>query len=345
MVNTSFPQFDMISRALLKEEDHQDLAVWTSALAFPDSQEGRSRFIELAAFSYYACEDKPSRRLEALWSLSSRGRDYHQVVKGRLEAYGQYKEALLNPVEEKISYQCFVDTQPFSERWLAKLAGLGWIGKNQNLIIDGIGSFVYIGIIYWQIPNHLVNDFLALSASQAMKKDQCGHCRLCVDACPGSALTEDGNYHKESCVSYLTQTKEPLTKQQIEIMGSHLYGCDICQRVCPYNQGVATTTIKEFAWTSDEASDEANQFLKLGNKELEKKHGYRSGRWRGWNLLRRNALINVYNKRRNKLSDEEWKELIGGISKESPMIRELIEKIEHEPIDRSRDGKNDEEGS
>lgn len=332
MTAAGFVQFDMVSRALLRPEDGADLDVWTSELAFP-GKDGHTKFIELAAFSYYAPEEKMPREIEALWSLSSRGQDYHKVVKNRLVAYSQYKKSTLSPHEnqaDQVTYTCFVDTQPLSERRLAKLAGLGWIGKNQNLIINGIGSFIYIGVIYWQVPEPLVENFLALSEIQEPKESQCGLCKRCVDACPGQALTEEGGYDVKACVSYLTQRKETPSKKQMESMGSHLYGCDVCQRVCPYNEDVPETTIEEFAWTKEEASEEADEFLRLSNGELKELHGHRSGSWRGWNVLRRNALINVYNKRRKQIDDEEWARILADVPKDSPLIRELIDQIENE---------------
>jgi epoxyqueuosine reductase len=164
------------------------------------------------------------------------GPDYHFVVKEKLrqkaEELGE-REALP-----------FVDSYPLAERELAALAGLGFIGKNTMLIHPKYGSAFFIGGL-------LLKNFLAPSIakdSQEMSKNKCSHCRKCVEACPGRAITEDGFVNANLCASYLTiEKRRPLTETEKQICAGRVFGCDICQTVCPYNKKRLQNTEPYFA--------------------------------------------------------------------------------------------------
>lgn len=157
------------------------------------------------------------------------GDDYHDVIGARQEALLAWmREMATDPFEAR----SYVDTGPVQERVYARHAGIGWIGKNTCLINEDLGSWVFLGAIITSLD-------LALDAPAL---DQCGTCTLCIEGCPTQALLAPGVLDSTRCISYLTiehrgALPEPLDAE----IGSHVYGCDVCQEVCPYN-AVAPTT-------------------------------------------------------------------------------------------------------
>lgn len=163
-------------------------------------------------------------------SLYARGRDYHEVVRRLLEPLA---EAL--PGQSRIC----VDTAPLRERYWAMRAGLGFIGRNNQLIVSGAGSYFFLGFV-------LTTEELPPTASTApARAGGCGECRRCVDACPGGCISADGRaIDARTCLSYLTiEHRGPLPEG---MRLPTLYGCDVCQRVCPHNAGVRPTHVADF---------------------------------------------------------------------------------------------------
>ena len=154
----------------------------------------------------------------------ARGDDYHDVMLGKLDELHEWLEA---EVGRPIAGKAYVDTGPLLERDLARRAGLGWFGKNTNLVNPEIGSFFFIGAL-------LVD--LELDSDTPFESDRCGTCRRCLDACPTDAFVEPRVLDATRCISYLTiELKDAIPEDLRAPMGSHLYGCDVCQDVCPYN--------------------------------------------------------------------------------------------------------------
>jgi epoxyqueuosine reductase len=152
------------------------------------------------------------------------GDDYHEVIGGRLEALLAWmREASLEPFEARV----YVDTGPVQERVYARHAGIGWIGRNTCVISPELGSWILLGEILCSLP--LDVDRPAL--------DQCGTCTLCLEACPTQALVAPGVLDATRCVSYLTiEQRREIPEDLRPGVGSHVYGCDVCQEVCPWNQ-------------------------------------------------------------------------------------------------------------
>ncbi len=154
----------------------------------------------------------------------ARGDDYHELMRARLDELHRWLECELG---RRIVGKSYVDTGPILERDLAHRAGLGWFGKNTNLVNPRIGSFFFIG--------SLLGD-LDLVPDTPFQADRCGTCRRCLDACPTGAFVEPRVLDARRCISYLTiELKGAIPEDLREDIGDHIYGCDICQDVCPFN--------------------------------------------------------------------------------------------------------------
>jgi len=210
----------------------------------------------------------PGEPYTGLISSMAISRDYHQAVKG-----------LLNELAGRIQpmkYKIFADSGGLVEREWAVKAGLGFWGKNCCVISPSKGSFFNIGL--------LLTD-LELPVSQAKKAQNCGDCSMCIDACPGKALTPYRlNY--SCCVSYITQKDGALTDAERSIMERWVYGCDICQQVCPYNKRAAFYAVS------------LPILMNMTEEGFLRACGSTVMRWRGLGILKRNAFSvfkTVYN--------------------------------------------------
>jgi epoxyqueuosine reductase len=151
------------------------------------------------------------------------GEDYHVVLAERLE---QLVEWIRAQTPEPFEARIFVDKHHVQERAFARHAGLGWIGKNTMLINPEIGSYTFLAGMAISLP----------LAADAPINDLCGGCTLCIDACPTGALVDEYELDATRCISYLTiEHKGTIPETQRASIGDHVYGCDACQDVCPYN--------------------------------------------------------------------------------------------------------------
>ncbi len=153
----------------------------------------------------------------------ARGRDYHKVFKGKLKKLFQFTKELIGDVNGRI----FVDSAPVMDKAWAVKAGLGWIGKNSNLLNKTHGSWFLIGEMIIDVP--FVYD--------GPETDHCGSCTRCIDACPTDAIHQPFSVDGSKCISYLTiELKQKMPSQFNEQIGEWMFGCDICQDVCPWNR-------------------------------------------------------------------------------------------------------------
>ncbi|PWN07028.1 tRNA epoxyqueuosine(34) reductase QueG [Rhodohalobacter mucosus] len=153
----------------------------------------------------------------------ARGRDYHKVFKSKLKKLFRYTEELIGDIQGRI----FVDSAPVMDKAWARRAGLGWIGKNSNLLNKSHGSWFLIG--------EMILD--AAFVYDAPETDHCGSCTQCIDACPTDAIYEPFKVDSNRCISYLTiELKENIPDRYHEDLGDWMFGCDICQDVCPWNR-------------------------------------------------------------------------------------------------------------
>ena len=212
--------------------------------------------------------------------------DYHDAVLRRLE---QVEAALHEAVEQsdpQLITRSYVDTGPIVERVFAKYAGVGWIGKNTCIINQKIGSWLFLGVILTSLE--LTPDVAA--------PDRCGTCTRCIEACPTDAILAPYQLDANRCISYLTIEKRGSIPEELRAdIGRHVFGCDICQDVCPWNRKAPATTAPEFAareglvnpaldWLAEMSAEEFRETFRGSPIRRTKRSG-----------LRRNAVIAMGN--------------------------------------------------
>jgi epoxyqueuosine reductase len=191
---------------------------------------------------------------KAVVSRYALGRDYHKVLRRRLQRLAERIETAAGP----FGYRVFVDSAPVLEKALAEKAGLGWIGKHSNLLNRQAGSWFFLGEIYTDLP--LPVDTPA--------ENHCGDCTRCITACPTGAIVAPYRVDARKCISYLTiELRDAIPKALRPLIGNRIFGCDDCQAVCPWNRFAqfsaegdfqprsgldAATLVELFAWTEQE---------------------------------------------------------------------------------------------
>ena len=212
----------------LAEGRHGDM-LWMESRATerasPDALWPEVRSVIILGMSYapaddpMALADYPER---ARVSVYARGRDYHDVVKGALKRLAGWLAH-----EAGVGVKVFVDTAPVMEKALAEAAGIGWQGKHSNVVSREHGSWLFLGAIYTTAE---------LEPDKA-GQDRCGTCRACQDICPTDAFPAPYRVDARRCISYLTiEHKGPIPHEFREAIGNHIYGCDDCLSVCPWNK-------------------------------------------------------------------------------------------------------------
>ena len=160
------------------------------------------------------------------------GRDYHKVVRRRLQQLADRIAARIGP----FGYRVFTDSAPVLEKPLAAAAGLGWVGKHSNLL-QRTGSWFFLGEIFVDLP---------LPIDQPAR-DHCGRCRACIDICPTAAIVAPYVVDARRCISYLTiELAGPIPEPLRPLMGNRIYGCDDCQLICPWNRSAHPTAEPDF---------------------------------------------------------------------------------------------------
>lgn len=222
-------------------------------------------------FPYYVEHKCPSNLSRYTWAT-----DYHLVI-------NEYLKKLIEKLQKmntdaQFSIHC--DTSPLADRYMAYLAGLGFYGKNNCFISPKWGSYVVIGTILTT---------LELEPNTPLTQS-CIGCNRCITACLGQCLGHN-EFKFDTCKSYLTQKKGELTSEEEHIIAKTplVFGCDVCQEVCPHNKDIPTTPIPEFQ--SVEPYIDIDELDSLTNKEFKAKYGHRAFSWRGKKILMRNQEI------------------------------------------------------
>ena len=242
--------------------------------------------------------------------------DYHQTVMKKLRRVEASLTTATNhsadgntiPADH-LQTRCYVDTGPLVERVYAKYAGVGWIGKNTCILNQKIGSWLFLGVILTSLE--LEADLPA--------PDRCGSCTRCIDACPTDALIAPYQLDSNKCISYLTIEKRGMIPEEMRgAMGRHVFGCDICQDVCPWNRKAPAATATEFQsreglvnpaleWLAEMTGDEFQQTFRGSPVRRAKRSG-----------LRRNAAIAMGNS-----GDPSFNPVLDQLTKdEDPVVAE-----------------------
>ena len=207
-------------------ENHREIRLNPAGLV-----EGAKTVISVA-LNYYPEQKLPPEAPHIAYYAY--GKDYHFVIKEMLD---ELWSAVTGQTDTGTT-RFFTDSAPILERYWAWKAGLGWIGKNTNLIIPGKGSFFFLG----EIVTSLEADHYDMP-----QKDRCGSCSRCLEACPTGALEDPRHLNARKCLSYLTiENRGEIPAEQAACLGNRLYGCDTCQEVCPWNRFARPTRIEAF---------------------------------------------------------------------------------------------------
>lgn len=273
-------------RLLLNEAE----SIISIAIAYPSRMEN-------------APQGKKGER-RGIFSRASWGMDYHTVLRDRLAKLETYIAEYIPDAQTR----SMVDTGELSDRAVAQRAGIGWSAKNCSVITPEFGSYVYLGEMITNIP---------FTPDMPME-DECGDCRLCIDACPTGAIIDGGQLNAQRCIAFLTQTKTSLPEEFRKKIGNRIYGCDTCQTVCPKNKGKLNLHHPELLPDPEIAKPLLQPILHMSNKEFKVQFGHVSGSWRGKKPIQRNAIVALAHfKEESAVPD-----LIGLLMKdERPVIR------------------------
>jgi epoxyqueuosine reductase len=224
-------------RAWVKNGYHAKMNWFTNTLEkrinvkkyFPEA-----RSIVVFMTSYYHEESNEHKDAPYKIARYAHGKDYHKVLKKKLQKL--IKELLAGI--EGIQYRITVDSSPMAERYWAQKAGLGWIGKNTMLISPKFGSYTFLATLITNLP---------FSPDPPFEKDLCGTCERCLRSCPTKAILPKKIIDSNKCISYLTiEHRGSIEKQWLEKLNGWIFGCDICQEVCPWNSRKVITSEKRF---------------------------------------------------------------------------------------------------
>ncbi|MFN3164148.1 MAG: tRNA epoxyqueuosine(34) reductase QueG [Pseudohongiellaceae bacterium] len=250
-----------------------------------------------------------ARRNSAYIARYARGRDYHKLIRKRLQRLATRIE---NTVGE-FGYRAFVDSAPVLERALAEKAGLGWIGKNTMLLNKQAGSWFFLGELFTDLP-------LPLDAPVA---PHCGSCRACLDVCPTDAFVGANQLDARRCISYLTiELRGSIPVELRRAMGNRVFGCDDCNLICPWNKFTRVSAESDFAPRHD--FDDAGLVTLFGWSEqqfLDNTAGsaIRRTGYEGW---LRNLAVGLGNA---QTSDEVLTALESRRNHSSALVREHVE--------------------
>ncbi|MDQ0508067.1 epoxyqueuosine reductase [Peptoniphilus ivorii] len=244
---------------------------------------GRSVYV---AFEQIPFERKLSAPRAGYGRLAgiSRDVDYHLLLKHKIEVL----QALLEEADPTIRCHRQIDTGPLYERGFAARTGRGFIGRNGNFIHRELGSYVTIGLL-------LVDR--DCDGAAEIETCRCGSCMRCVRACPGGAIDPSGRLSPTRCRSWLSQKRGPLSEREREILADSLYGCDICQAVCPFNADIPA----RFQTKNPRTYIPLDEVEAQSNRTFRENFGHMSGAWRGARQWKKNAeYIRAYFKDRKR---------------------------------------------
>lgn len=257
--------------------------------------------------NYYTPFKRPttSERGRGWISRYAWGDDYHEIIRNKLESLLMFLREIGG---ETVKGRTFVDSAPILERDFAGTAGIGWIGKNTLLISPNKGSWFFLGELFTSLP---------LAYDQAIR-DRCGQCDLCLKACPTGAFIGPYLLDARRCISYLTiELKGFIPRHLRPLIGNHIFGCDICQEVCPYNVKANSTEQPSYSPRQGLYAPDLVALLSIDDDEFRR-------RFRGSPIVRakrRGFLRNVAVALGNNRAPEAVPALTKALNDEEPLVR------------------------
>lgn len=209
------------------------------------------------------------------------GEDYHITLKNKFLGLAERLKEFT-----EFEYKIFVDTGPLVDREVAKRAGIGYYGKSGAIISKKAGSKIFLG--------YMVTTLSLPCSDIKLNTDICKACSRCIQYCPSKALSSKYEFKYESCISYLTQVKGLISMEKMRLMGLQIYGCDICQNVCPRNKNVKELKVKNI----DDCMPKLKDLILMTNREFDDKYKKTAMGWRGKKIIQRNAVIALGNTKR-----------------------------------------------
>jgi epoxyqueuosine reductase len=251
---------------------------------FPKVRFPWAKSVIVLGLNYWQGIFPPPGRGEVSISRYALGRDYHSVIAEKLFLLSKFIEA--ETKAKKIEY--YTDTGPFLEKEFAQRAGLGWIGKNTVLITEEFGSWVFLGEI-----------LLDIELKFDKKKDnKCEDCDICVSSCPSNALIRPYSLNAEKCAAYHTVNKKKgLPSWFPSPSNEYIFGCDICQEVCPFNSNAKATRTRDFMPEERKINPSIRYLESLSEEDFEILFGNTSIGWVGRIVLFRN--LEAFKRRKN----------------------------------------------
>jgi epoxyqueuosine reductase len=224
---------------------------------------------------------------EAVISVYARGRDYHKVLRQRLQDLASRIEERIGP----FGYRVFTDSAPLMEVELAQKAGLGWRGKHTLLLNRESGSVFFLGEILLDLPLPV----------DAPVEPHCGTCSACIDVCPTAAITAPYVVDARRCISYLTiENPGPIPLEFRVAMGNRVYGCDDCQLACPWNKFAQATALPDFAERNGMGGSSLLELWSWTALDFERRHEGSAIRRIGYSRWRRNLAVAMGNALRSE---------------------------------------------
>ncbi|PZR56005.1 MAG: tRNA epoxyqueuosine(34) reductase QueG [Candidatus Meridianibacter frigidus] len=276
---------------------------YAAAATIPQMLLSKARSIVCVAMPYALGPPPAHLPLRGRVSNYAWGADYHKTMRPLLGDLSRLIDDYAGAPATAIA----CDTAPVAERAFAARAGLGWVGKHTNLIHPDLGSFVFLGEIVTSV---------ALPADEPLKK-HCGDCTRCVDACPTGALRGDYTIDAVRCISDLTQRTDSIPRELRALVGDWIWGCDICQTVCPPTMRAPFTAQRQLPPRAH--GIDLHELLRLRSGTFKREYRTSAMGWRGAAVLRRNAAVALG----NALDRASVPALCGSLQDDPhPMVRE-----------------------
>ncbi len=249
---------------------------------------------------------------EAVVAIYARGRDYHKVLRQRLQSLAEVIEKVIGP----FGYRVFVDSGPVMEVELAQKSGLGWRGEHTLLLNREAGSIFFLGEILVDVP---------FPVDQPITS-HCGECSACINICPTQAITAPYQLDARRCISYLTiEHRGSIPENLRPLMGNRVYGCDDCQLVCPWNKFAQISTILDFLPRHGLDHIQLLDLWSWSEEEFFSRHEGSAIRRIGYEAWQRNLAVGMGNALRKKLNPTQQETMILALKEKLPKSSSMVQ--------------------